>query len=528
MFDLKNIIAPFVSALWQGRWMALLIAWLICLAGWVAVALMPNVYTSKARMFVDTDTLLRPLMKDLAVTPDFDRQVEIMRDTLFSLPNIEDLIERNELGSPTDDPLKRAGLIESLTSKLYLEVLGRNLFEIGYHHSDPDVAYKVVNTMLDIFVQQQLGHSQRDVEVAGAFIDEQIAAYDEKLRLAEQRLAEFQREHAEELGGAARGVRDLEQAESEIRRFRSELEAARWRRDQLKTRLDSTPKTISSAQAGNGGSSPAQQQLAELNKELTRKLLVYTEQHPDIVALRQVMVQANAQVKAEGEGNQITDITVANPMFEQLNTQLGAIEVSVDDLERRLKISENESRALGSKIREAPQVEADLKRLNRDYDVLFVQYEQLTRKRESAQLARELDEGRKRIEFRTVEPPVRPLQPSGPPHGLFMIVVLVLGIGAGCALVIGRYLISDTMLTTGQLQSTFPSLSILGGVSQVPLGGGNRFAGQVGLVGSAAALLAVFVTFFYLYQLSSEKPDLVELATGSLDGLISKNAKAEP
>lgn len=524
MLNIKDTVMPILSALWQGRRLAMIVTWITCLLGWLTVALLPNVYTSTARLFVDTDTLLRPLMQDLAVTPDFDRQVEIMRDTLFAVPNVEELIERAEIGGDIEDPLKRLELIEDITDKLYLSVLGRNLFEIGYHHADPEVAHRVVTIMLDIFVQQQIGHSQRDVEVAGAFIDEQIASYDLKLRAAELRVAEFQREHAEELGVAARSVRDFDQAETDTRRLRSELESARWRKDQLQTRLDSTPRTVPRGQSNPALPSPAQQQLRDLSNELTRKQLLYTEQHPDIVALRQLIAQATEQVRAESEGG----LRVNNPLRQDLTEQYQAVEISITDLERRLRVAENESQALSEKIRQAPQVEADLKRLNRDYDVLLGQYEQLTKRRESAQLARELDEGKKRIEFRTVEEPSKPLKPSGPPHGLFMLGVLIIGVGAGAGLVIFRFLISDTVLTTVQLQDAFPSLTVLGGVSELPNNQAGGLEHPSGLATSAACLVGVFVVFFYLYQLAPNKPELAEFAYGMAEDVISKNAKAEP
>lgn len=528
MFDLRKLVAHYFAALWRERRIAMTIAWVICLLGWLAVAMLPNVYTATARMFVDTDKLLGPLMQDLAVTPDFDREVEMMRRTLFSVPNIEELIERADMNDGVANPVERAELIEQMGEKLYLTVLGNNLFEIGYHDGDPDTAYKVVSVMLDIFVQQQLGHSQRDVEIAGAFIDEQIAAYDSKLREAELRLAEFQKQNAEELGAAARGLRDLEQTETEIRRLRSELNAAHWRRDQLQVKLDSTPRTVSSAQADGAKPSAAQEQLRELNAELSRKLLLYTERHPDILALRQLIGQANEQVKAESEGNQIADVSVPNPLHAQLTNQLEVIEVSIGDLQRRLSVAQSENDALNERVRDVPQVEADLKRLNRDYDVLLSQYEKLTQRRESAQLAKELDEGKKRIEFRTVDPPSRPLQPSGPPHGLFMIAVLILGLGTGCAFVIGRFIISNTVLTSAQLQSAFPSIPVLGGVSELSMSKARQISGNLSLIGSGAALLATFVAFFYFYQLSPEKPDLAGIIADLTNGVVSKHAKAEP
>ncbi|MEM7043891.1 MAG: hypothetical protein AAF543_13860, partial [Pseudomonadota bacterium] len=298
--------------------------------------------------------------------------------------------------------------------------------------------------------------------------------------------------------------------------------------DQLRAKLDATAKTVPAGQLADSEPSLAEQQLRELNDELTRKLLLYTELHPDVVSLRQLIEQANERVKTENEGSQVAAARVRNPDYDDLTDQLEVVDISISDLSRRLDTAQIEGAELEEKIRLVPKVEADLKRLNRDYDVLLNQYEELTQRRESAQLARELDEGKKRIEFRTVEPPVRPLQPSGPQHGAFMMIVLVLGLGAGCAAVIGRFIFSDTVLTSAQLQSAFPDLPMLGGISEVQATGASRFFSLVGLAGNGAALLAVFATFFYFYQLSPDKPDLVQLATSVTESVLSKRAIAEP
>ena len=45
-------------AVWNRRWLALGVAWGVCLLGWLAIALIPNSYESKARMFVQLDDML--------------------------------------------------------------------------------------------------------------------------------------------------------------------------------------------------------------------------------------------------------------------------------------------------------------------------------------------------------------------------------------------------------------------------------------------------------------------------------------
>ena len=43
---------------WNRRWLALGVAWGVCLLGWLIVALIPNSYESKARIFVQLDDAL--------------------------------------------------------------------------------------------------------------------------------------------------------------------------------------------------------------------------------------------------------------------------------------------------------------------------------------------------------------------------------------------------------------------------------------------------------------------------------------
>ena len=88
MQELRNLVVSYLTALWHWRRPALFAAWLISLLGWGIIALLPDRYTVTARLVVDTETILGPLMADIAVTPDFDRQVAMIRDTLFAEPNI--------------------------------------------------------------------------------------------------------------------------------------------------------------------------------------------------------------------------------------------------------------------------------------------------------------------------------------------------------------------------------------------------------------------------------------------------------
>ena len=173
--ELRTLILYYLNGLLARRWTILIAAWVVCGIGWFVVATLPNAYTSKARIFVDTQTLLRPLMRDLAVQPDIERQVDMMRRTLLTRPNVEQIARRTDLDLTIETPLEMERLVESLADKITIRLEGPNLFLIEYTNRSPRVAQRVVDTTLQIFVESNLGDQQQDMENAQWFIDQQIA-----------------------------------------------------------------------------------------------------------------------------------------------------------------------------------------------------------------------------------------------------------------------------------------------------------------------------------------------------------------
>lgn len=507
MQQLLNLLIPFLTAIWHWRWHCVAVAWVTCFLGWAVIAVLPDQYTVKARVVVDTETILGPLMEDLAVTRDFDSQVKMIRETLFSVPNMVDVIEQTGIDTyrKVDTDVERAELIEDLTREISLSIEGRNLFIIEFTEDDPDMAHKVVATMMDIFIERNQGHSQKDVAKASKFIEEQIAIYDERLRQADLKVAEFKREHADELGGAEQSARELERATSDLRRLRSEMESALWRRDQLKIKLDATPRSIDALQSP-GAATGTQRHLADLTQELRRKRLLYTEQHPDIISLNQQIVEATQQLRTDRNGGGLgLDNAISNPLHNQLANQLEVATLSAQDFRRRLSVAEQEFDDLSKKARQSPRAEADLKRLTRDYDVLLAQYEKLITRREATQLATDLDIGKQRAEYRIVDPPIRPLEPTGPPHGLLIIAVLILGLGAGCSFAVLRFLMTGTVLTASQLQTTFKTIPVLGGVMTAPHFRHRSvlFLNQFGTASATISLVVLCGVLFYWFEIST-------------------------
>src|SRR5688500_6361328 len=116
--DTRTFLITHALAVWQRRWFILLITWAVCLIGWPNALSLPEKFTSFALVYVDTNSLVRPLMKDLTVQPDPSRDVEVVRQTLASRPNLEEVARVTKMDKEARTELDRAQAVGRIENGL--------------------------------------------------------------------------------------------------------------------------------------------------------------------------------------------------------------------------------------------------------------------------------------------------------------------------------------------------------------------------------------------------------------------------
>src|SRR5579863_8017224 len=132
-----RLVRRSLEVAWRRRWLLVATAWGVCLLGWVGVAAIPNSYESDARLYVDTDAVLTPLLKGLAVDQNTESQLEMMQRTLLSRPNLDKLIDVTPLNLAIDDREQRQEMVAKLGREIKVTAEGPNLFTISYRNSEP-------------------------------------------------------------------------------------------------------------------------------------------------------------------------------------------------------------------------------------------------------------------------------------------------------------------------------------------------------------------------------------------------------
>jgi len=472
MADLLSQLLTFLRAAWMYRWYGLLLAWAGALCGWVFVAMMPDRFEASARVYVDTQSMLRPLMNGIAVQPNVDQQISIMSRTLISRPHLEKVVRMADLDLKIKTQDEKEALLDRLAKRIEIRAAGRdNLFEISFQDARPESARNVVQALLTIFVEGSLGDKRKDADSARRFLDEQIKAYEQRLIQAESAVKDFKRQH---LGQMPEDGKDyysqLQSIGIALNQAKLELAEAQKSRDAIKSQLvgDELVVISPSDDAGTQGVNPElDARINTLKKNLDGLRLNYTEQHPDIVAAKRIIEQLEEQRKQEAKQRKPVSYNAGqNTAMQQLKVALADQEAKVAALSARVNEYSARFNAQKAAVNSIPQVEADYTQLVRDYDINKKNYEQLLARRESAHLSGEMDASANVVDFRVIDPPRVPSTPSAPNRPLLMSGVLLLAIGGGFALAILLSQLRPTFNSRRELRDV-TGLPVLGVVSMI-------------------------------------------------------------
>lgn len=515
MEDLVRQIWLIVRGMWLHRALGLVLAWVVGILAGVGVFLMPDKYEASARIYVDTDSLLRPLMSGLIVQANTDQQIAMLSRTLISRPNLEKLVRMADLDLSVKSGADKDALIDELTKAVKIKSVGRdNLYTLEYRDADPDRAQKVVQSLTTIFVESSLGNKRSDTDSARKFLEEQIAVYQKKLEEAEGRVKEYKLRNLDaQLDGDRGSSVRLSDLNNQLGQARLELREAENAREAIKRQLvdesgvrDANQPGLESAYAVPEIDGRIESQKRTLDALLQR----FTDQHPDVLGARRVIKDLEEQrrheiavrKKAALENPAVAPVNV-NPAYQQIRVSLTDAEARVASL--RARVAEFESRyssAVG-KMKMMPQVEAEYAQLNRDYSVIKKNYDDLVQRRESASISEGMSSVSGVADFRLIDPPRASRTPVAPNRLIFLPLALLASLGVGAASCFAASQLRPAFFDAQTLREV-SGLAYLGSVSRITTPEVQRKRRQnvvrflIGLGGLVMLYAAALVVVFFI------------------------------
>ena len=310
---MEELIAQVFSiarGMWRFRWVGLVVAWVVGVVGAVMSFNVPDQYQASARIYVDTQSILKPLMSGLTVQPNIDQQVAMLSRTLISRPNIEKLVRMADLDLKSESRAQQDALIDRLMRSVSIQSTGRdNLYTLAYAETDKEKAKRVIQSMVSIFVESSLGSSRKDTDSAKVFIDEQIKTYEAQLEAAEARLKEFRLRNIDmQVGDGRDSASRLAEAIQALEGAKLQLREAEQSRDAAKRQLEleraGTPaegvvQSLLQESSINVSTPEIDARLDAQKRNLDSLMQRFTDQHPDVISTRRLIAELQKQKARE-------------------------------------------------------------------------------------------------------------------------------------------------------------------------------------------------------------------------------------
>jgi polysaccharide chain length determinant protein (PEP-CTERM system associated) len=470
MRELYEQLITYLTGVWRYRWFMMLATWLVCIVGWGVVYQLPDKYESSSRVHVDTQSMLQPLLRGLTISTNTSQRVQLVTRTLLSRPNLEKLARMTDLDLIALTPADMEQLLDNLSDDIGISsTREQDLYTIAYANSDRELAKRVVQSLLTIFVESTLGESREETDSAQEFVEQQIRMYEAKLEAAELRLAEFKQTHVGMMPGSAQDYYgQLQAAKSSLRQAKLSLQEAENQVEEFEVQLEDDEDSYllySELQPEMG--SALDMRIQNLEERLDELLLRFTEKHPDVVEITRLI--AELEVKREEDHVLMDEMDLGptdSPVYQQLKMQLAQAEATVASMTARVEEFGRRIVVLQERVDNVPKIEAELKQLDRDYNVHQQNYQELLARRESANIAEQAEISGDQLKFRVVDPPRVPLTPSSPNRPLLMTAVLIGGLVIGLLLAFLLYILRPTFDSARTAMEVL-GRPVLGGVSMI-------------------------------------------------------------
>jgi polysaccharide chain length determinant protein (PEP-CTERM system associated) len=500
MQEILSQVFSYIWGIWRHRWIALAIAWVGAVGGWIWVWQLPEAYVASARIYVDTNSLLKPLLAGLTIQPDTEDRIGLLSRTLLSRPNLEKLMRMTDLDLQVTTATEKDKLLSDLMKAISLSggQQDKSLYSIRVQDPDRDTAKRIAQALITVFIESSLSGKREDASGSLGFLDDQIKTYEQRLIAAETQAANYKQKNFDIVGGHGGFYATLNKEKTLLKQARLMLKEEQNREIELQRQIDGEdpvydplfiaepmPIIPNKTATGEPRMTPLDSQIIQVQEDLNDLTIKYTPRHPEVRQLSALLEQLieekkdyeakrlaayqaklkepKTEKRAKTPGIPYSGLT-SSPVYLSMRKELAATKGKIAALKARVKAYEARVTDLEEKVTTIPEVEGQLQQFDRDRDILNRQHAALMQKRELARLGQDVEEKASDVTFRVIDPPYVPLKPSEPDKLMLNAMVLGIAIAAGIGVSLLISLIYPVIFDVRTLMA-ITGLPVLGSVS---------------------------------------------------------------
>jgi polysaccharide chain length determinant protein (PEP-CTERM system associated) len=402
---------------------------------------LPKKYTSQTLVLVAKPSVPVDIVKPV-VTEDLNQRLVSMKQQILSRTRLEPVLERLDLYHDDRKKVHLEDLVERLRTAIEISPLepmpgtqDRTLagFTVSVTFSAPQTAQQICSEITSMFMEQNARALESGAVRTTSFLGQQLDQAKAKLDEQDGKLAQFKRQYMgllpedvpnnfSLLGSNNAQLESNTQMLSRAQQDKSfhetllSQEEANWKT----SHLEQNPETI-------------EDQLRSLQTQLTTVESRYTAEHPDVVKIKNQIVELKKKLaESPNSDNLPAGVRTAaeSTQIQKLRATLRQDDFNIGELTKRQAQIQEQIRVLQGRIQTSPMVEQQLKELTRNYQSALDFYNELLKKQQNSAMATDLAHQEEGEQFRVLDPPSLPTQPSSPK----VLNIAGGGLGGGIAL----------------------------------------------------------------------------------------------
>ncbi len=471
---------PYFELAWRRKWWIVipLCLVLICAAGYASTR--QKMYRARTLILIESQRVPQSFVQS-TVTESLRSRLNSITQQVKSRTNMENLITRLDLfsqklevepnmllkakkkvmsliqlsGDEPDDSDKEFSMtqkVNTLRGRINVNLTSRNKsFQVSCVWPEAQVAADVANAVASQFIEHNLKFREEMAMGTTDFLETEVNRIRRDLIERERALQEFKQKHKGRLPSQLQSnLNILSQKRDEINNLENRLSVEQQQAMMIRNNLKNNEYQIEDS----GGD-----KLSNLKNHLRILKLKYTNKHPDVRALKRNIEKlqqeekrddANATDEALQDELGIPD-TSPNIMLEQ---QLDRINARIAKYERQIRELKSEIKEYQARVEQTPEVELELKNLQRNYGTVRGRYSDILSKQLSAEMSEELEKRQKGEQFRVIDSARPPGRPFKPDVKKIMVMAAMLGFGLGGGLAFVRETLDPGFYTVEEVESS--------------------------------------------------------------------------
>lgn len=501
----------YIEMLLKRRWFIIIPFCISMMIGITFAIKLPRIYMAMTLILVEPQRVpakyVQPLMDS-----DIEERVVTLQEQVLSQTNLEEIINKFSMFVGAEyAKMYTEDKVGSLRKQIVVKVTkAKNgaAFSISFQGKNPDLVMNVVNALATSFIDKNL--ELREGKAIGTvdFLDGQLSDMRKKLIDVEEKLKDYRKQHMGELPeqlGSNEKVLDRLQLKAAERQLA--LSSAKNRLLELEkeenTKLslldsqiglmeqqnaidipsvegggheDAGPANIKGLSDSSSKGSEKVSAYHKLKEQYDGAMLRYTERHPDVVRLKKMLSDLEAEIIKEAEARKVMEQKTAEERLkeeekkkteeeakskdQEIKVQVLPKESQKDSLnegmlkvragikaeiqEKRDKIvkeiiaieeeiakMDKDSKSYEKRVDVTPKREQDMMTLTRDYSNIQKHYSELLNRKLEADIALDMERRAKGEQFRILDKAKKPEKPISPNIQQLMLVFIAAGLGIG-------------------------------------------------------------------------------------------------